>query len=150
MKHYVYLHRRNDTNEVFYVGKGSGDRAYQFSPSRRTIHWQNIVKKAGITAEIVEWFNTKEEAFNAETKYIIACFWKGYKLINLSYGGNGGRGRVAWNKGLTGLSTGPKGMPAWNKGISTGISPSNKGKPMSEEQKQFLRNLWKGKKFGYK
>ena len=150
MKHYIYFHRRNDTNEVFYVGKGSGNRAYQGSSSRRNAHWKNIVNKAGLTVEIVAEYEDKELAFAAETKYIIACMWQNYKLINLSFGGNGGRGREPWNKGLTGIKTRPTGLAPWNKGIKTGIAPGNKGKPMSEEQKEFLREFWKGKKFGSK
>lgn len=43
---YVYKHIRLDTNEVFYVGIGSGityKRAYKVNG--RTQFWQNITKK---------------------------------------------------------------------------------------------------------
>lgn len=31
---YVYFHRRLDNNQVFYIGKGSGVRAYRKQQSR--------------------------------------------------------------------------------------------------------------------
>jgi len=48
---YIYLHRRNDTGEVFYVGKGTGKRATE--THSRNSHWHNVVNKAGFTAEII-------------------------------------------------------------------------------------------------
>jgi len=47
---YVYQHRRNDTDEVFYVGKGSGKRincGKKGGTKSRSQFWQNVVKKAG-------------------------------------------------------------------------------------------------------
>lgn len=51
-KFYIYQHRRNDTGEVFYVGKGQGRRAH-YKHSRGK-HWHSIVNKAGFTVEIIE------------------------------------------------------------------------------------------------
>ena len=48
----VYQHKRNDTNEVFYVGIGkSKKRAY--SKHHRSKHWQNIANKAGFAIELL-------------------------------------------------------------------------------------------------
>ena len=46
---YIYKHTRNDTNEVFYIGIGSGKtykRAYK--KIGRSKFWNNIVKKTSI------------------------------------------------------------------------------------------------------
>lgn len=46
LRFYVYQHTRNDTGEVFYVGKGSGDRLK--SNKRRNSHWTRIVAAHGM------------------------------------------------------------------------------------------------------
>ena len=64
----VYFHKRNDTNEVFYVGIGNTNR-----PSRknsRSTHWWNIVNKVGYTIEILHEGLTWDEAVQYEVKYI--------------------------------------------------------------------------------
>ena len=48
---YVYEHVRNDTGQVFYVGKGSGRRAYY--SSGRNKHWHRIVNKHGFSVTIL-------------------------------------------------------------------------------------------------
>jgi hypothetical protein len=48
----VYQHRRNDTNEVFYIGIGnSKNRAYELDARNR--HWRGIVKKVGYQVDIL-------------------------------------------------------------------------------------------------
>lgn len=52
LAHYVYVHFRNDTNQIFYVGKGSGKRAY--NSQKRNGYWKNVVKKAnGYSVQII-------------------------------------------------------------------------------------------------
>ena len=90
MDFYVYLHRKKTTGEVFYVGKGSGDRAW--SASGRNDLWVRTVNKHGYTVEIFlsnlqEWY-----AFELE-KELIALHGrlsdgKG-KLVNMTDGGEG-------------------------------------------------------------
>jgi hypothetical protein len=92
VRFYTYLHRRNDTGEVFYIGKGRGDRAT--SKSRRNKHWNHIVDKHGRTAEIVAPWPTEAEALDHE-KFLIACFrGMGIPLVNLTDGGDGLCGHV--------------------------------------------------------
>lgn len=90
MSFYVYLHRKKTTNEIFYVGKGSGHRAW--STTGRSDLWTRTIKKYGHTVEIVlddlqEWY-----AFELE-KELIALYGrlndgKG-KLVNMTDGGEG-------------------------------------------------------------
>lgn len=85
---YVYEHIRPDANRVFYVGKGSGYRAG--ITQHRNQYWKNIVAKAGgfKVRKIVE--NVDEElAFLAEEERIDQLKRLGYKLANLTSGGEG-------------------------------------------------------------
>lgn len=87
---YVYIHRRLDTGDIFYVGKGSRRRAW--SSDRRNTWWKNVANKSGFDVEI--WAEGLEEscAFELEKK-LIALFSKlGFPLTNLSEGGEGNSG----------------------------------------------------------
>ena len=53
-KFYVYEHWRPDINMPFYVGKGSGNRAFRLKKNRNR-HFRNIVsklEKQGLCVEI--------------------------------------------------------------------------------------------------
>ena len=103
-RHYVYLHLRNDTGEVFYVGKGSlrsrqraqvCERAH--SAKRRSRWWQSIVSKHGYTVVVFASCETDEEAQRLE-KELIAAYGRadlGHgQLVNLTDGGDGHAGIV--------------------------------------------------------
>ena len=83
---YIYLHRRNDTGEVFYVGKGSGRRATK--RSRRNQHWRRVVNKAGFTVEIIVRGLTDEEAYWVEP-LLIEAHGGVENLTNITTGGEG-------------------------------------------------------------
>jgi hypothetical protein len=92
---YVYVHRRATTGEIFYVGKGHGNRAW--SKSGRSKHWHNIVAKDELVVEIVttglqEWY-----AFELETS-LIALHGRrdtGHgPLVNNTDGGEGAVGAI--------------------------------------------------------
>ena len=92
---YVYLHRRNDTNEVFYVGIGGGKRAYW--NGRRNSHWQDIVNEVGYTIEKPQEGLTMDEACVYEVNYIKEYGRKDLglgNLVNLTDGGKGQKGRI--------------------------------------------------------
>jgi hypothetical protein len=90
---YVYIHRRATTGEVFYVGKGAGDRAH--SHFGRGTYWQNIVKKHGVIVEIVQSGLQEWAAFEIE-RDLIALHGRGDcgygPLVNLTDGGEGATG----------------------------------------------------------
>lgn len=87
---YTYFHTRNDTQKPFYVGKGSGNRAYD---SDRSTHWRSIVAKHGHTVHIAAEWPTEYEAFEHE-KFLILCFKDmGLTLCNRTFGGEG---TVGW------------------------------------------------------
>lgn len=97
-KYYIYFHINPLKNEIFYVGKGSGKRAY--CKRRRNKHWNNIVSKYGYIIDIVETGLTEQLAFDREIYYI-----KKIGRDNLTNMTNGGEGGEPWNKGKKGIYT---------------------------------------------
>lgn len=88
---YTYLHRKADTGEVFYVGKGSGERLY--GANQRSRFWSSIVAKHGFTAEIASIWPSHADAFVHEALLIKQYRSEGVSLCNLTDGGDGGVGR---------------------------------------------------------
>jgi hypothetical protein len=86
MMFYVYVHRRNDTGEIFYVGKGCGKRAWK--KSTRSEWWKRIEAKHGRTVEIIYKGLTEDEAFRLERETIDRI--GANNLCNLNSGGMGG------------------------------------------------------------
>ena len=82
MLHYVYITKCID-NDKFYVGDHSSNTLNNsYLGSGQLI--KKAIKKYGrekFTCEILEQFNTKEEAFNAQEKYINQ--WKKEKLYTV-------------------------------------------------------------------
>lgn len=85
MKFYVYEHRRASNGATFYVGKGSGRRA--FVRSNRNPLWNKIAKKHGFTVHIVKEGLSEEDAFKLEAQ-IISEYGR-LNLCNMSDGGEG-------------------------------------------------------------
>lgn len=97
MKFYVYVHK-DDAGNIFYVGKGSGRRAYKFR-NRSKFWWNYVTKhcKALPKVEIVNSFNNEEAAFALETS-LIQHYGRRDKslglLVNLTDGGEGISGAI--------------------------------------------------------
>ncbi len=87
---YVYVHRKIDNGDIFYVGKGHSKRAQ--SKSGRSNHWRNIVKKHGYTIEYIECNLTEPESFDLEIRTIRELKDSGIELCNKSLGGEGNCG----------------------------------------------------------
>ena len=85
---YVYEHIRNDTNSIFYVGKGKANRAY--TARNRNDHWHNVVNKAqGFTVKFVVKDVDEELSYLAEEERIDQLKRLGIKLANINAGGAG-------------------------------------------------------------
>jgi hypothetical protein len=130
--YYIYQHRKADTNEIFYVGKGSKNRLN--NTICRSNFWKNIVKKHGFTAEILFDNLTEELAYLAEQEVIDRYKWLGIRLCNLSAGGMGGTGVVK------------------SKETIEKLRKANIGKKLSDEHKKKISESNKGNKcaLGYK
>jgi hypothetical protein len=84
---YVYEHIRNDTNAIFYVGKGKNERAYRVN--NRNEYWKNIVNKTGYTVRFVVKDVDEELAYLCEEERIDQLKRLGIKLANINAGGAG-------------------------------------------------------------
>jgi hypothetical protein len=125
---YVYMHIKEESDEIFYVGKGRKNRA--FSKHGRNKHWNNIVQKYNYKVDILYEGLTNDEACIIEKDFIKKIGRKDLMLgtlVNMTDGGDGVVGNEPWNKGK-------KMDPSWNKGriiseeTKLKISESNKGR----------------------
>lgn len=102
---YVYLYWRLDTNEVFYVGKGRGDRWRRLN--KRNEHFKRIADKCNIMCEILFENLNEEVAHGIECYLINELVFEygysidiannrskefGYHLTNSTWGGEGNAG----------------------------------------------------------
>lgn len=90
MKYYVYAHINSLTLKPFYIGKGTGQRAY--STDGRSTFWNRTVSKYGYFVTILIDGLDDTQALAIETQYIkrYELRIKGGTLVNLNYGGRGG------------------------------------------------------------
>jgi len=92
----VYQHRRNDTNDVFYIGIGKNKKR-PLSKHHRNKHWVNIVNKHGYSIDILIDGCSWEDACKIE-KGLIAEYGRkdlGFGLlVNETDGGDGGFGII--------------------------------------------------------
>jgi hypothetical protein len=82
---YVYLHLK-PSGEVFYVGKGTGKRAW--SRNLRNRHWKYIVACHGFVVQIHTDKLTEDQAFELE-KQLIKHYKETGTLANVTDGGGG-------------------------------------------------------------
>jgi hypothetical protein len=151
---YVYRHIRLDKNEPFYIGISGNDdnlrRAYCILD--RNIYWQRIAAKTKYEVEIILDNLTREQACEKEIEFISLYGRRDLKmgiLVNLTDGGDGvlnhivsEETRVKMGKAQLGnkkylLRTTPQ------EEINKKVSSANKGRIMSEEQKEKIRNNFK-------
>lgn len=125
---YVYLHVKEDTGEVFYVGKGTKVRwCVSFS---RSLHWKNTAKKHGVVCRIVAHNLTAQESLILEKKLIVSYGRQDQKtgcLVNLTDGGDGVVNYV------------------WTEEHRKKISEAGRGRKHTEEFKQMISRIHKGK-----
>lgn len=154
---YTYSHA-TPKGRIFYIGKGQGERAYV--NKNRNTYWHNIVKKHGnpVIQILADW-ETEEDAFNHEV-LLIECFRDmGYKLANLTNGGEGSSGYKHTDEQREKNRVAKIGSTPWNKGIPltdeckqklsqalTGKAAWNIGIPLKEETKQKLSMAGLGNK----
>lgn len=111
-KYFIYRHTRSDTNEVFYIGKGTTNikgknettlyrRAYQFSGDDRSVFWHNITNKTDYQIDIL--FST-DDANTINQKEIEFIKLYGRRdistgtLVNMSDGGDGRKNPIVTEK----------------------------------------------------
>ena len=105
-KYYIYAHIRKDTNSIFYIGKGSGNRAH--IKSNRNLFWKRIVEKYGYEVVILLDNLSEDDSYKFEIYYIDIEKRKGNCEANFTIGGDGVRVEKRWwndkiSKSLTGV-----------------------------------------------
>ena len=111
---YIYLHRKATTGEVFYVGKGSGRRAWK--STGRSLHWDNIVAKHGYTIEIVQ--DGMSEWWAHEMERDLIALHGRENLCNFTDGGEGISGVIFSEEGRKNRAEGTRkrsDSPEWKK-----------------------------------
>jgi len=140
---YVYQHIRPDTNAVFYVGKGSGERVK--SKSHRNKYWKNIVSKVGYEQRIAFESEDEDLVFFIEQEMIANLRAKGFKLANQTDGGKGGiKGYSHTEESRKKISEGMKGKLAGEKhpryGLKGSDNPMHGRKQSAEARKGMSEN----------
>jgi len=142
-KFYVYLHRKQSDGSIFYVGKGFGDRCKR--TNNRNKYWHNIVKKHGFTVDFVATELDEELALLAEQEKIDQLRRLGYKLCNLTNGGDGVSGLKFSPESLKKLSESHKGIRL-SQETRDKLSKARTGIRRTEEQKRKISLANKGRK----
>ncbi len=131
--YFTYAHYKPEGG-LFYIGKGKRRRAYDMDG--RNSYWQNIVNKYGRPhVELLACWGTEREALDHEI-LLISCFKDmGYKLANITAGGEGTSGYKHTPEQREKNRQAKLGKPSWNKGTKGIMIAWNKGVPMYDEQK---------------
>ena len=137
--YYIYEHIRKDNNTCFYVGKGTGGRAYNLD--RGNFH-NGVCKEYGCRVKIIKDGLTEEEAFKLERERI-----EDY-VITFGYGAPIEGYRDFSNNYLTNFTWGGEGVSGYkhSKESKQKMSEKKKGKKQSEETKRKRSESMKGKK----
>jgi len=146
LEYYVYCHRNPLTNEIFYIGKGKNQRAY--NSQSRGKHWKNYVKKNGIPIVEILYKNLNEEQSLIIEKEMIDKLGRKDlglgKLINETDGGDGISGLKHNDETKEKIKLSRIGKPSNNKGKTW--KQKNK-RPVGFIRGEYKTRKDKGKKF---
>lgn len=140
VRFFVYEHRRGDTGEVFYVGKGKWTPLKRYirasTTSRRNIHWRRIVVKAGgFTHHVVAEFAFECDALAEEVRRISEYGRSnlGGALSNITAGGEGQSGIVMSASTRQKIAAANRGRPK-PASVRAAVSAAQRGVPNPPEQ----------------
>ena len=131
-KYYVYEWYIEETNEIFYVGKGTGNRVT--SMKNRNSYFKNIRKKYKCNYRILKYFKNENDAYNYEFK-------RGLELKEI------GQAKACYVLGNFKKFIDDSVLEKMKKtSFKKDRTPWNKGKKMSDEYKQKCRERVLGTK----
>lgn len=138
--YFVYQHRRPDTGEIFYIGKGCRTPLKKYiranTTSRRNIHWKRVVEKVGgfIVEVLVDFFEEGDAlAFEQE---MIAAYGRsnfGGILCNITAGGEGQSGVVMPTEVRAKIAAANRGRPK-PVHVRAAVSAAQRGVPNPASQ----------------
>jgi hypothetical protein len=135
---YVYVHRRATTGEIFYVGKGHGNRAWETNVGRSK-HWKRVVALCGFTVELIASGLREGYALKLETS-LIALHGRrdtGHgPLVNFTDGGEGSTGRICKQETRDLISAKAAARPCPSKETKLRMSKAQTGRTHAEATKQ--------------
>lgn len=131
---YVYLHRRNDTGKVFYVGKGKGNRAWH--THGRNPYWNNVANKHGRSVKVLFDGLSEDEAYQAEIDVINELRYMGEPLVNMNKGGDGNKGMTVEVRAKIGAAS--RNRAPDSEETRRKKSESNKDRVFTEEHRRKL------------
>ena len=138
-KFYIYAYFFKSTDEIFYIGKGTGKR-YLDTVHSRNDYFKNIISKYPTDVDVKLLFENLEEsaAFNLERQLIKEYWYKGECKANFHEGGCGGN---------TGNYNSPQRHEKLSKFASARIGKLNPmyGKTHSLETRKKLSEINKGR-----
>ena len=129
--YYVYEWARLDTNEVFYVGKGRGNRCHDFR--KRSTYFKRVYNSTACVVRKIAENLLETEAFLIEIATISFHKSRGQACCNFTEGGEGSSGLIHSDETKAKIRLLKTGIPSPKKGIPMGKPARNTGKPMSEE-----------------
>jgi len=152
-KFYTYIHCKPN-GDPFYVGKGTNGkshatRSHALHKDRNRFH-QNIVAKYGAKNILIYVFGCESEsqAYSDEIQQIANIRALGFKLCNMTDGGDGVRGKIVTQETRLKISKAHLGKTLSAKARKK-ISDWHKGKIVSEETRKklskSLTEYWKNK-----
>lgn len=139
---YVYLHRKLSDKKVFYVGKGTGNRAWWVFG--RSEYWNRVKTKHGLIIEIFKSGLSEKEAHELEMNLI-----KTIGRENLCNHTDGGEGMSGWKMSeetKRNLSKQRKGR-VHTKEAKDKMSKSRCGVSKSPDHNKRVSEALKGRKF---
>lgn len=134
---YVYVHRKVSNGEIFYVGKGKLDRAW--NKVARSRYWKAIVAKHGFYVEIVQ--SGMQEWWSFELEKDLIQKYGRENLCNLTDGGDGMSGHFHSEESIAKM----KGHPV-SEETRKKISAGNKGKKRNQAERDRISAMNTGRK----
>lgn len=137
--YYVYAHIKRTNNDIFYIGKGKGKRAWIIKG--RSKYWNNIINKHEYYIKILKENLSETDALILEKQYISQL----NNLCNLTKGGEGISGfkfsnesKLKKSKSALG-NTYKLGKTSLGSGRNKGIISPFLGKHHTNESKEKIR-----------
>ena len=119
--YYVYEWFNEENGEIFYVGKGCGDRYRQTAKSKRNRYFCRYIQKhQQCKSRIIKAGLTEQEALELEHQIILEYRAKGYPLTNFDEGGRNGGRCVGAANGMYGKTHTPEAIAKIKEANSNG------------------------------